>query len=101
MTGRLNRRGRDTTPRSLKIESLLNLKRSRRTGGAGLTAYVEDEEAAVGPVVASVGVPVRMVRAHRPTLDDVFLHYTGREIREQHSEGAMPMFARAHGAHRR
>jgi len=71
-----------------------------RTVG-GLTAYVEDEEAAVGPVVASVGVPVRMVRAHRPTLDDVFLHYTGREIREQHSEGAMPMFARAHGAHRR
>ena len=56
----------------------------------GLTAYVEDEEAAVGPVVAAVGVPVRMVRAHRPTLDDVFLHYTGREIREQHGEGAAP-----------
>jgi len=71
-----------------------------RTDG-GLTAYVEDEEAAVGSVVAAVGVPVRMVRAHRPTLDDVFLHYTGRAIREQHSQGAMPMFARAHGARRR
>jgi len=66
----------------------------------GLTAYVADEEAAVGPVVAAVGVPVRMVRAHRPTLDDVFLHYTGREIRDQHGEGAVPMFARAHGARR-
>ena len=67
----------------------------------GLTAYVEDEEAAVGALVATVGVPVRTVRAHRPTLDDVFLHYTGREIREQHAEGGMPMFARAHGARRR
>jgi len=67
----------------------------------GLTVYVEDEEAAVGTLVATVGVPVRTVRVHRPTLDDVFLHYTGRQIREQHTEGALPMFARAHGAHRR
>ena len=67
----------------------------------GLTIYVEDEESAVGALVATVGVPVRTLRAHRPTLDDVFLHYTGREIREQHGEGAMPMFARAHGARRR
>jgi len=67
----------------------------------GLTVFVEDEEAAVGALVATVGVPVRTVRAHRPTLDDVFLHYTGREIREQHVEGGRPMFARAHGARRR
>jgi ABC-2 type transport system ATP-binding protein len=66
----------------------------------GLTAYVADEETAVGAVVASVGVPVRTVRAHRPTLDDVFLHYTGREIRDQHGEGTVSMFARAHGARR-
>ncbi len=64
----------------------------------GMTAYVEDEEAAVGAIVATVGVPVRTVRANRPTLDDVFLHYTGREIRDQHAEGGVPMFARAHGA---
>jgi len=70
-----------------------------RTEG-GLTAYVEDEEAEVGALVTAVGVPVRMLRAHRPTLDDVFLHYTGREIREQHAEGAVSMFARVHGARR-
>jgi ABC-2 type transport system ATP-binding protein len=69
-----------------------------RTEG-GLTAFVVDEEAAVGPIVAAAGVPVRTVRAHRPTLDDVFLHYTGREIREQHGE-AVPMMARARGARR-
>jgi len=65
----------------------------------GLTAFVADEEAAVGPIVAAAGVAVRTVRAHRPTLDDVFLHFTGREIREQHGE-AVPMFARARGARR-
>jgi ABC-2 type transport system ATP-binding protein len=65
----------------------------------GLTAFVADEEAAVGPIVAAAGVPVRTVRAHRPTLDDVFLHFTGREIREQHGE-AVSMFARARGARR-
>jgi ABC-2 type transport system ATP-binding protein len=69
-----------------------------RTEG-GLTAFVADEEAAVGPIVAAAGVPVRTVRAHRPTLDDVFLHFTGREIREQHGE-AVSMFARARGARR-
>ncbi len=65
----------------------------------GLTVFVTDEEAAVGPIVATVGVPVRTVRAHRPTLDDVFLHFTGREIRQQHGE-AVSMFARARGARR-
>jgi ABC-2 type transport system ATP-binding protein len=68
---------------------------------AGLTVYVHDEEAAVGALVGKVGVPVLMVRAHRPTLDDVFLHYTGREIREQRADGSLTMFARAHGARRR
>ncbi len=66
---------------------------------SGLTAFVTDEEATVGPVVAAAGVPVQTVRAHRPTLDDVFLHFTGREIREQHAE-AVSMFARARGARR-
>ena len=67
---------------------------------SGLTVFVVDEEAAVGPIVAAAGVPVRTVRAHRPTLDDVFLHFTGREIREQHGD-AVSMFARARGARRR
>lgn len=67
----------------------------------GLTVYVEDEESAVGALVAAAGVPVYTVRVHRPTLDDVFLHYTGREIREGHGEGAHSMFVRARSARRR
>jgi ABC-2 type transport system ATP-binding protein len=82
--------------------ALTSLKRAgytvERTEG-GLTVFVADEEAAVGPIVTAVGIPVRTVRAHRPTLDDVFLHFTGREIREQHGE-AVPMIARVHGTRR-
>ena len=66
----------------------------------GLRVLVRDEEAAVGPLVAAAGVAVETVRVHRPTLDDVFLHYTGREIRETHAE-AMPMRMRARFGRRR
>jgi ABC-2 type transport system ATP-binding protein len=82
--------------------ALASLKRVGYTAEptkGGITVFVADEEAAVGPIVSAAGVPVRNVRAHRPTLDDVFLHFTGREIREQHGE-SVPMFARAHGARR-
>jgi ABC-2 type transport system ATP-binding protein len=44
--------------------------------------FVEHGETAVAPLIAAVGVPVLHVHVHQPTLDDVFLHYTGREIRE-------------------
>jgi ABC-2 type transport system ATP-binding protein len=70
--------------------------RVKRTA-EGITVSVADADAAVGPIVTAAGVPVRTLRAHHPTLDDVFLHFTGREIREEHGE-AVPMMARVHGA---
>jgi ABC-2 type transport system ATP-binding protein len=66
----------------------------------GITVFVENQEAAVGPIIATVSGPVHAVQAHRPTLDDVFLHYTGREIREQLGE-ASPMMARVRASRRR
>jgi ABC-2 type transport system ATP-binding protein len=51
----------------------------------GLVLKVPDGEAAVGKVVAAAKVPVRSVSVHRPSLDDVFLHFTGHAIR---AEGA-------------
>jgi ABC-2 type transport system ATP-binding protein len=81
------------------LESLKRAGFAVKRTDHGLTAFVADEEAAVGSIVAAVVVPVRTVRVHRPTLDDVFLHFTGREIREQHGE-AVSMFARARGARR-
>jgi ABC-2 type transport system ATP-binding protein len=55
---------------------------ARRTG-AGITVIVADGESAVAPLIAATTVPVRHVHVHRPTLDDVFLRMTGREIRDQ------------------
>lgn len=53
----------------------------------GLRVFVADGEAAVAGLIDCVGVAtVRNVHVHRPTLDDVFLHFTGREIRDRPSE---------------
>jgi ABC-2 type transport system ATP-binding protein len=65
----------------------------------GLTALVDDGDSAVPVLIAAAGRAVRSVHVHRPTLDDVFLHFTGREIREEHVEGtsmAMRMIAARH-----
>ncbi len=56
-------------------------------GDHGLDVAVADGEAAVGPLVMTTGVAVERVRVHTPDLDDVFLHFTGRQIREQAAEG--------------
>jgi len=71
-----------------------------QVGADGVRVFVEHGERAVAPLIAAVGVPVLHVHVHQPTLDDVFLHYTGREIRESHAE-AMPMRVRAFAHARR
>jgi len=53
-----------------------------RRGGDRLTVHVADGESQVPRLIALAGVPVRSVHVHRPTLDEVFLHFTGREIRD-------------------
>jgi ABC-2 type transport system ATP-binding protein len=58
---------------------------SRETDG--LRVSVADGEGAVGPLVLTAGGAVERVRVHTPDLDDVFLHFTGRQIREQAAEG--------------
>ena len=91
----------ETADDAMALDALTGLDfRVERTEG-GITVFVEDADAAVGRLVESVGVSVRTVRAHHPTLDDVFLHFTGREIREEHAEPAIPMRMRARVAHRR
>jgi ABC-2 type transport system ATP-binding protein len=63
-------------------------------GTGGVRVLVEHGESAVVPLIGAVGVPVLDVHVHEPTLDDVFMHYTGREIRESHGE-AIPAGMRA------
>ncbi|MFI6981038.1 ATP-binding cassette domain-containing protein [Embleya sp. NPDC050154] len=48
----------------------------------GLRLRVADGAAFVPRLCAELDVPVRSVRVTAPSLDDVFLHYTGRTIRE-------------------
>ena len=64
-------------------------------GEDSLVVFAEDGEAQVARLIDIAGVPVSNVHVHRPTLDDVFLHFTGRQIREDHAEHAMPMRMRA------
>ena len=51
----------------------------------GLTATVDDGGAAAPAILRALNdtaVPVANLAVTRPSLDDVFLHHTGREIRE-------------------
>lgn len=47
----------------------------------GLRVHVADGERAVADLVTCAGVRIRQIRMRRPTLDDVFMHFTGRAIR--------------------
>ena len=72
-----------------------------RPGEDRLVVFADDGESRVPGLIQAAGVPVRSVHVHRPTLDDVFLHYTGRQIRDEHASHVMPMRARARAARRR
>ncbi len=48
----------------------------------GLSFRVQDGAALVPRLCSAIGVPVMSVTVTPPTLDDAFLHYTGRTIRE-------------------
>jgi len=67
----------------------------------GLVVAVADGEGAVGALVLAAGVTVERVRVHTPDLDDVFLHFTGRQIREQAGDGAHSVMRRFATASRR
>ena len=58
----------------------------------GIVLNVEDGEAYVPQLFASLGVPITHVSISKPSLDDVFLSYTGRTIRDSESGPAMPAF---------
>jgi ABC-2 type transport system ATP-binding protein len=72
----------------------------RTSGNGKVVVFTDDAEAQVARLVDVAGVPVRNVHVHRPTLDDVFLHFTGRQIRDDHPEHVLPMQMRARGRHR-
>jgi ABC-2 type transport system ATP-binding protein len=58
----------------------------RRTEGA-VTFGVPSGEAFVPRLFAELGLPIRAVSVSRPTLDDVFMSYTGTTIRDAEEDG--------------
>jgi ABC-2 type transport system ATP-binding protein len=56
----------------------------------GVTVHVPKGEEFVPRLFADLGLPIHSVRVARPTLDDVFMAYTGRTIRDaEASEGEL------------
>ncbi|HZU80618.1 MAG TPA: ATP-binding cassette domain-containing protein [Acidimicrobiales bacterium] len=63
----------------------------------GITVYVAGGEAFIPRLFAELGVSISSVNIARPTLDDVFMNYTGRTIRDAEASAsdrmaAMPWF---------
>jgi ABC-2 type transport system ATP-binding protein len=63
-----------------------------------LVVRIADGEGFVPKIFAAIDVPVRSVNVRRPSLDDVFIKYTGHEMRdgEQQRQLAPNAVARAH-----
>ena len=52
-----------------------------------VTVHVENGEAFVPRLFAELGVAITSVAVSRPTLDDVFMRYTGTTIRDAETGG--------------
>ncbi len=64
------------------------------TMSEGMVAfYVDHGEVFVPRLFAELDVPIRSVSVARPTLDDVFMNYTGRTIRDAEASGSERMAA--------
>ncbi|TAN25142.1 MAG: ATP-binding cassette domain-containing protein [Actinomycetota bacterium] len=68
-----------------------------KIGEENIVVFAENGEQQVTSIIETAAVPIQNVRVHRPNLDDVFLHFTGRQIREGHNERAFPMQFRGFG----
>jgi ABC-2 type transport system ATP-binding protein len=62
-----------------------------------VTVAVAGGEAFVPRLFAELGVPIRGVSVARPSLDDVFMSYTGTTIRDAESSRVDPMMAMMRG----
>jgi ABC-2 type transport system ATP-binding protein len=63
------------------IATLRKAGMDAKQGDGHVALRVPDGEGSVARLIGLIKVPVRNVSVHRPTLDDVFIHFTGHEIR--------------------
>jgi ABC-2 type transport system ATP-binding protein len=71
----------DNQKSRIEIEKLFNLEVSEKDNELFLTTLKGD--ACIPEIIKAIGEKVLSVRLQRPTLNDVFLKMTGRQIREQ------------------
>jgi ABC-2 type transport system ATP-binding protein len=68
-----------------------------------LTLGVEKGEEKI-PVIFEIAhtlnIKIKSISVRKPTLDDVFLHFTGRTMRDERPENPMKEIAKAHGRRR-
>ena len=76
------------------FEEALRAWRSLRPGWAALLdrsrTRVESGARAIPGILSALeaaGIAVESVTSHRPSLDDVYLHYTGRDFSTEDEEG--------------
>jgi len=58
------------------------------TSEGAVTFFVNDGAEFVPRLFAESGLPIHSVRVARPTLDDVFMSYTGTTIRDAEASGS-------------
>ncbi|QYZ78132.1 ATP-binding cassette domain-containing protein [Methanofollis formosanus] len=56
--------------------------------------HAEEEIPGIVNLLSAQGVGIRSVSVHTPTLEDVFLHMTGRAMRDEHASGTNQMLMR-------
>jgi ABC-2 type transport system ATP-binding protein len=70
-----------------QLSERLNIKVEQRPDG--LEIKVADGDAFVPKIFPATDVPVHNVKSRRPSLDDVFIKYTGHEMRDVEQAGAL------------
>src|SRR5207248_2269796 len=78
------------------LANLLATGRDATKVERGVLVKVAEGTKSVAALIGEANEPVRNVQVHQPTLDDVFMHYTGREIRDApaNDKGSAAVFAR-------
>ena len=71
-----------------------------KLGTGNVVVFTPNGDSQIARLIDVAGVAVTNVHVHRPSLDDVFLHFTGRQIRADHAEHVLPMRMRARARRR-
>ena len=92
------------TPDAAKLEAALKgmAKKSKVDDGSLSISLAQAEKKMMGimDIAREKKIDVQSISMHKPTLDDVFLHYTGRNIREEAVTGKDAMRIRHKAWHK-